>query len=70
MPKRIGRQIDLIAFPAFDSVIAGAGVDHKVQLSKIASVGLSLRPLAIRNTARRSWASDLKTPALIRRRDC
>jgi hypothetical protein len=46
--KRIDRQMDLAVFPTFGAVIAAraslSGVDCKVRLSRIAAVGLSLRP--------------------------
>src|SRR5262249_54473559 len=45
-------------------------IKFKLNMTLDAAVGLSLRPSAIRNTARRSWTRDSKTPALIQRCDC
>jgi len=39
-----------------------------VRLSTIAAVGPARRPLAMRNTARRSWTIASKHPAAIHRR--
>lgn len=47
-----------------------SGVGRRVRLSKTAAVALSLRPPAIRNTARKTHTSDPKTPAFVQRRGC
>jgi hypothetical protein len=52
MPRRIERQMYLTALSAFGAVVVGASAALGRRLQDPA-LGLSLRPLAIRNTARR-----------------
>ncbi len=53
--------------PSYWARPSDSGVDCKVRESKMAAVGVALRPAATRKTSRKSWPIAAKTPALIQR---